>query len=396
MANPEHLAILKKGVAAWNEWQMQHLHIQPDLSRADLSGRDLNRVELDGANLRKANLSGANLSEASLKGAYLREVDLSGADLSGAHLDGAEFNWAQFGAADLSEADLSWADLSQANLVSAKLIKANLNGANLESVDLRHSQVCGGNLTEATLTGCRLYGSARDDWVIQGVKCRYVFWDAKGEARSPRDRDLAPGEFEQLYRTLPTIEYVFQNGMTPMDPLIMDRVVQAIRERNPGFGIQVDSINARGLAPSIKFTVQREEHKEPALAEVTRIYEAKIAMLEAERDRYYRLVARALDAPREAKLTIVESGAIAAINGSTVSIEQHIRYATELQRAIADDETLSKVAKRKALGVIGGALQDFAKGQVKKAAEQIIELAKDLGPVIVNTAAYAFFRDCLR
>jgi hypothetical protein len=32
---------------------------------------------------------------------------------------------------------------------------------------------------------------------------------------------------------------------------------------------------------------------------------------------------------------------------------------------------------------------------VKKAAKQIIELGKDLGPVIVNTAAYGFFKSCL-
>ena len=174
----------------------------------------------------------------------------------------------------------------------------------------------------------------------------------------------------------------------------MDRVVQAIREKRPEFDIKIDSINARGLAPSIKFTVQQEEHKGPALQEVRRGYEAKIAQLEAERDRYYRLVSRALDAPREAKLTIVESGAMAALDGSTINIE-HMNYALELQKAIAaepeDSESFAKLAKKTALDIIGGGIKDIAKGQVKEAANQIIQLGKDLGPIVARTAAYGFF-----
>ena len=38
MANDEHVAMLKKGVAAWNAWRGQNLDILPDLSEANLSG----------------------------------------------------------------------------------------------------------------------------------------------------------------------------------------------------------------------------------------------------------------------------------------------------------------------------------------------------------------------
>ena len=54
-------------------------------------------------------------------------------------------------------------------------------------------------------------------------------------------------------------------------------------------------------------------------------------------------------------------------------------------------ESFGKVAKRAALDIIGGAIKDIAKGQVKEAAKQIIELGKDLGSIIAKTAAYAFF-----
>ncbi len=49
MANQEHLAILKQGVAVWNKWREEYLEIQPDLRDANLTG----------AYLRKTNLSRA-------------------------------------------------------------------------------------------------------------------------------------------------------------------------------------------------------------------------------------------------------------------------------------------------------------------------------------------------
>jgi hypothetical protein len=197
---------------------------------------------------------------------------------------------------------------------------------------------------------------------------------------------------------LPTIEYIFENGMSPIDPLIMDRVVESIRQKQPDYDIKIDSINARGLAPSIKFTVQQEEHKEPALEEVQKGYAERIKRLEAEKDRLYDLLGQAIDKDN-IKLISAGPGSIVATDDATINIEQHIHNAVELQKLIAEQpeesETFGKVAKRKALDIIGGAVEDFAKGQLKEAAKQIVELGKDLGPVIVNTAAYAFFKSFL-
>lgn len=59
MANDEHVAILKKGVDAWNKWRRQNVQlIRPDLATANLSGADLS-----GANLDAANLLGVDLTE---------------------------------------------------------------------------------------------------------------------------------------------------------------------------------------------------------------------------------------------------------------------------------------------------------------------------------------------
>ncbi len=350
MANPEHLKILKQSVEAWNEWRKKNPNVKPNLSDVDLCEADL-----CGANLSGTDLIGTFLINAQLYRAKLIKENLEGADLCGAYLQKAKLN--------------------DANLSYCCLVNANLAGA--------------------TLTGAELYGTSRDNWEIKGLKCKYAYW-GDGSHRSPKDRDLEPGEFERLYAALPTIEYIFENGMLPIDPLIMDRVMQTIREKRPEFDIKIDSINARGLVPSIKFIVQQEEYKEPALKEIKNEYEVKIRHLESERDRLYQLIAHALDSPKEIKLISAAPGSIVATDGSTVNFEQHIQNALKLQKAVTDEpeesESFAKVAKKTALEIIGEAIKDIAKGQIKESAKEIIRLGKDLGPIIANTAAYAFFK----
>lgn len=131
MPNPEHLAILNRGVEYLNEWKARSLHLSLDLSAADLGG-----AKLIDANLRDAILSDANLSGAELLGANLTKAVASKADLSRANLVGANL----FGA-NLSGADLSGANLIETNLRDADLERADFTGAvmwctNIANTDL--------------------------------------------------------------------------------------------------------------------------------------------------------------------------------------------------------------------------------------------------------------------
>jgi uncharacterized protein YjbI with pentapeptide repeats len=95
MPNVEHVAMLGRGAAAWNEWRAKH-DAAPDLSGAglrglDLSGFDLSRADLRGADLRGANLSNVDLSGAHLEGANFFKAVLDGANLAEAFLAGAQF-----------------------------------------------------------------------------------------------------------------------------------------------------------------------------------------------------------------------------------------------------------------------------------------------------------------
>ena len=119
MANSEHLAKLKKGVKAWNEWRKANTEIVQQ-----------------GTGFEVANVMRADLSGADLPGADLRGADLTVADLSWAHSSAADFR-----KADLSGANLSWADLSAADLREASLSGANLSGSDLSGANLGKAQI---------------------------------------------------------------------------------------------------------------------------------------------------------------------------------------------------------------------------------------------------------------
>jgi len=160
MANDEHVAMLKQGVAAWNAWRYQNPNIRPDLTNADLSEATLSGAKLAQANLREADLSGANLREADLSGADLRQADLRQAGLRGATLSEAY----------LFKADLSGAYLSRAKLIAAHLFKADLSGADLRGVNLFAARLVDTDLRDADLTGCFVYGVSAWGLKLEGAK----------------------------------------------------------------------------------------------------------------------------------------------------------------------------------------------------------------------------------
>jgi len=164
MANPEHVALVRKGAEAIAKWRQVHPDEHLDLRGADLFLAHLFRANLKEANLLTADLSGADLSEADLRAASLFSADLRGAklskaDLSRADLKGADLSGAHLSGAHLSRADLKGADLKRADLSGADLSGANLSGANLSGAHLSGSHLSGAILSDAILSGANLSGA---------------------------------------------------------------------------------------------------------------------------------------------------------------------------------------------------------------------------------------------
>jgi uncharacterized protein YjbI with pentapeptide repeats len=96
MANEDHIAHLREGVAAWNAWRHAHQDVAPDLHGGALRGLDLSGADLRGADLGEADLRGAILRGARLVGARLTGANLFKAVLDDAELDGAILTGTQF------------------------------------------------------------------------------------------------------------------------------------------------------------------------------------------------------------------------------------------------------------------------------------------------------------
>jgi hypothetical protein len=172
IVDPHHVARLKEGVEAWNQWKLDYdgkVHLRDAaLSNLDLSGANLVGADLQFADLRGTNLHGASLVGASLYGANLEQADLSGAYLHRTVLDmaclaRADLSGAELVRAHLEATDLTGAILRDCNLTGAGLYQVNLEGADLTGATLSLVSLVESNLRGATLTDCKVYGIAAWD-----------------------------------------------------------------------------------------------------------------------------------------------------------------------------------------------------------------------------------------
>jgi uncharacterized protein YjbI with pentapeptide repeats len=159
MANPKHLAELKKGVEAWNSWREEHARIAPDFSSADLRGIDLTGADLSASILQDTLLDNANLSEATLKGVTAVRASLKDARLFQAELSSSDFSDAEMSRAKLVDAHLFSTNLQRANLQDANLAWTDLRIVNLSQASLEGADLYGGNLNGAILVEARLNGA---------------------------------------------------------------------------------------------------------------------------------------------------------------------------------------------------------------------------------------------
>ena len=261
MANPEHLAKLKEGVDAWNQWRKQRPTFEPDLSgaglgranlggaslvRADFSGANLSEAYLSRANFNGANLRGANLNTADLTGAYLGAADLSGAYLREAHLCGADLRAANLSETDLFGADLSMAklygaNLSGADLFGADLSKAELYRANLRGADLTRATLINTNLEGANLTACKVYGISAWNLKLEGAIQANLVITPPGESPIQVD-NLEVAQFIYLLLNNQKIRSVIDTitskvvlilgRFTPERKVVLDAIRDELRKRD--------------------------------------------------------------------------------------------------------------------------------------------------------------------
>ena len=159
-ARDEHLAILKGGVNAWNQWRKDNPAVRPLFYNQDLTETAL------GTKLEEVNFANAVLIEADLRGQTLNNANFHEANLGGAKLHDAKLRGANFCRTDLYETKMIGADLTGANLQGAQLAKTDLTGAHL--------------------IGCKVYGMSAWDLTLNSAtqKDLRVRYRTGGDGRS--------------------------------------------------------------------------------------------------------------------------------------------------------------------------------------------------------------------
>jgi uncharacterized protein YjbI with pentapeptide repeats len=156
MGNTEHVARLKKGLRAWNDWRLMKQETAVDLSFEDLSDLDLSgspdkqlfdtRYHLALADMRGTKFRGSNLDYALMLASDLRYADLTAARMENAYCNSA---------------NLTWANLEGVRAPYIDLIGANLAGANLRNADLSHAFLGATVFARTNLAGVRGLSSCK-------------------------------------------------------------------------------------------------------------------------------------------------------------------------------------------------------------------------------------------
>lgn len=401
MANPEHLKILKQGVKAWNEWRKDNSYIVPDLSEAKLSGADLSKAFLFGVDLFKSNLTKANLSNA-----ILSEADLCGANLEETNLKKASIN-----KANLTVANLSMADLKNASLFKANLKMANLTGANLEETDLSRANFFGAvfikanfshsilietnlietNLNEAILTGIFFKRCSYYDWKIENVKCDYIFTDSNGKNRSPKERNFEPGEFERIYRSIPTIDLIFKNGFKPIDILILNAISEKLKNEKPNLGAELISFDKKGFYPKATFSAKEDELKENVKIEIDKLYNSISIQLSDQtepdiKDKTIYNLVNYLTKYSPIQINEYNYGDKLSDQATKIELHDNAQINIEIKKILTDiqkeiDNTPAKSfkgkTKKQVKKIWDELITDVGKGALKEAGKKAYEFAKE-------------------
>lgn len=172
MANEEHVAILKRGVEAWNRWRRENPNVRPDLRHLNFEtipdvtdyGPDLGNINLSYTALQKTSFRNARLYKADLQKADLPFADLCYACFVDSNLSGAVVRVAQLGSAVFQNCNLRGADLAYCSAKETSFEGSDLTGANLE-----YLQAVRANFDRAKIPTCLVYGTATWDLSLDGT-----------------------------------------------------------------------------------------------------------------------------------------------------------------------------------------------------------------------------------
>ena len=167
MANPKHVALVKAGKAALDEWladpnrpdEQKRLDLSNAIfNDADLCGFDFANADLSNGSFTNARLSEANLSNADLRGTTLQYATLDNTTLTDANLEGVNLTSAKCVGTDFTTANLRKVNFTNATLHGCMFLEANLTSSMFQEVEFKNCQFKSAALQRANFVKARFNG----------------------------------------------------------------------------------------------------------------------------------------------------------------------------------------------------------------------------------------------
>ena len=246
--------------------------------------------------------------------------------------------------------------------------------------------------------------SARNGWIIKGVKCNYFYNDNKNN-RIPKDRDFEDNEFEKLYSTIPTIEYIFKNGMSWFDPVLMNYVAYNLNLTHPEFGVELLSFDKRAHYPKSTFSIASKDISEKVLTLISKGYEEALLQAQERINFLEDLVKELSTQPRQQITGTINAPIILADHKSNVKvtyfqlkesleeITNHVKKST--------NKSFLNMSKNNILDILKGAIGSIAANnlpEIVKSLDTILNIQPCFGPdiSIEITKQFNFIRQYLK
>jgi hypothetical protein len=140
---------------------------------------------------------------------------------------------------------------------------ANLRGANIRESLLDEINLNRADLSGTDITGSVFWGVATSGWRIDGIRAEYVYFCSTTEENRERyRRTFSEGQFEALFKSLPTLELVFQEGLNPVDLIALNSLIAQIAQQNPGLKVRMANIHKSDFETKIGITAAKDEYLE--------------------------------------------------------------------------------------------------------------------------------------
>ncbi|HEX2966351.1 MAG TPA: hypothetical protein VHO84_11215 [Syntrophorhabdaceae bacterium] len=110
-------------------------------------------------------------------------------------------------------------------------------------------------------------------WKIDGIKARYAFFCRAYEQEKDKfRRDFGEGQFEDLFKSFPTVELIFHEGIDATELFALNIIVEEIQRKHPELAIRISEMTTRGSQTRVAIETNLEEH----VAAVSDIVEKEI------------------------------------------------------------------------------------------------------------------------